>query len=447
MDSQTEYLLSLRAIRERAKIVADATHAGELSHFDFHEDLLGDVADFVTSVIKFPDMVSSFQRDYGPDKFDTIPPHGRWQHFDLGNVPRITALIRDWKVDAAKCDNYEVTRRLVDLFFVSVLLDAGAGDHWRYIEPSTEREYERSEGIAVASLYMFQSLAFAYTEHESDKVPLVNGKLLIERKGLEQLRTDVLEQGFQVSDSNSMLGIASRGDLLRSLGRSLLAHPDIFGNEGRPGNLVDYMIKTAGGSSELDIITLWDTLQTLLIPIWPKDRITIAGKAIGDAWPLQVLQRKACSSHNLTDSIQPFHKLTQWLTYSLMVPFQRILGLQWVNAESLTALAEYRNGGLFVDLGVLQLKKEALNRGLKESGGLLPMFEAGDDVIVEWRAVTLALIDELYKMVLSRMDGVHLTMAQLLEAGSWKSGREVAAKHRPETKSSPILIKSDGTVF
>jgi Protein of unknown function (DUF1688) len=75
------------------------------------------------------------------------------------------------------------------------------------------------------------------------------------------------------------------------------------------------------------------------------------------------------------------------------------------------------------------------------------MFEGGDDVIVEWRAVPLVFIDKLYKMVLSRMDGVHLTMAQLLEAGSWKSGREIAAKHRPETKSSPILIKSDATIF
>jgi Protein of unknown function (DUF1688) len=45
------YVLSLRAIRERAEIVADGTLARELSHFDFDEDLLGDVADSVTSVI------------------------------------------------------------------------------------------------------------------------------------------------------------------------------------------------------------------------------------------------------------------------------------------------------------------------------------------------------------------------------------------------------------
>jgi hypothetical protein len=64
-----------------------------------------------------------------------------------------------WK--GADVDEKEITRRLIDLFFVSVLLDAGAGDDWRFIEPETDRKYERSEGIAVASLYMFSAGDFA----------------------------------------------------------------------------------------------------------------------------------------------------------------------------------------------------------------------------------------------------------------------------------------------
>ncbi|RSL63477.1 hypothetical protein CEP53_004399 [Fusarium sp. AF-6] len=425
MDSQAKYLLSLRAIRERAKIVGDVAKAGKLSHFDLHEEKLDEVVDFVASVIK---------RDFGPDRFHTIPPHGRWQHFEVGNVPRITSIMDKWEEEG--CDVTEKTRRLIDLFFVSVLLDAGAGDDWRYKEPGSDQVYERSEGIAVASLDMFNSLAFT-----TDTTPTVNGN------GLKQLDTDKLAQGFQVSDSNPMLGVDSRAALLRSLGQSLLDHPDVFGAEGRPGNLVDYLVKTAGESSNLDILALWDILQTLLIPIWPKDRTVVGGTAIGDAWPLSTL-RTGGQSDAAADNIQPFHKLTQWLTYSLMVPFQRVLGMQWINADSLTALPEYRNGGLFVDLGVLTLKKETLDRGLQASGGELPLFEAGDDTIVEWRALTLVLIDMLYAKIQSRMgDGVQLSMAQLLEAGTWKSGREVAAQRRPKTKSSPIIIKSDGTVF
>ncbi|KAF2796795.1 DUF1688-domain-containing protein [Melanomma pulvis-pyrius CBS 109.77] len=426
-----DYLLSLRAIRERAKIVGDAAQAGKLHHFDYHEHRMDDVADFVTSVIK---------RDFGPDKYDTIPPHGRWQHFEVGSIPRIANMTQDWKQNG--CEDLEITRRLIDLFFVSVLLDAGAGDHWRYVEPGAKQEYERSEGIAVASLHMFNSRVFA--AEKSGTTPLVDGK------GLEQLEAHTLAEGFQASDSNPMLGVDTRSDLLRSLGTSLLAHSDIFGAEGRPGNLVDYMVNITGESSGLDVLKLWDVLQTLLIPIWPKDRTVVDGRPLGDAWPLSTLQTQETTSatkYASPEYIQPFHKLTQWLTYSLMVPFQRVLGLQWVNADSLTALPEYRNGGLFVDLGALSLKREALDRGLKRPGGELPLFEAGDDVVVEWRAMTLVLIDKLYDMVLSRIDGVHLSMAQLLEAGTWKSGREIAAQRRPSTKSSPILIKSDGTVF
>jgi Protein of unknown function (DUF1688) len=86
-------------------------------------------------------------------------------------VPRITNMMQDWK--KAGCNDLELTRRLIDLFFVSVILDAGAGDEWRYIEPQTERKYERSEGIAVASLHMFNSLAF--TASKSARIPSVDG--------------------------------------------------------------------------------------------------------------------------------------------------------------------------------------------------------------------------------------------------------------------------------
>lgn len=86
-------------------------------------------------------------------------------------MPRIANVMKEWESDG--CDRAELVRRLVDLFFVSVLLDAGAGDRWRYVEPGTGKTYERSEGIAVASLHMFTSLAF--TASEVGTAPMVNG--------------------------------------------------------------------------------------------------------------------------------------------------------------------------------------------------------------------------------------------------------------------------------
>lgn len=201
----------------------------------------------------------------------------------------------------------------------------------------------------------------------------------------------------------------------------------------------------------LDYETLWTVLQKLLLPSWPKDRTHIEGVPLGDAWPLEVLKRRAGGdgTKSATIHIQPFHKLTQWLAYSLAVPFVRVLGREWTNADLGTGLPEYRNGGLFVDLGVLQLKPEALKQGLESSKGDLPGFAASSDVIVEWRAMTVALLDELHKILNKQFaqQGVSLTMAQMLEAGSWKGGRELAAKHRPGSSGSPILIQGDGTLF
>ncbi|EQB58484.1 hypothetical protein CGLO_01270 [Colletotrichum gloeosporioides Cg-14] len=79
------------------------------------------------------------------------------------------------------------------------------------------------------------------------------------------------------------------------------------------------------------------------------------------------------------------------------------------------------------------------------------MFEPSDDVIVEWRGITVGFLDrlcvEVNKHLRNELNGHELTLAQLLEAGSWKGGREMAEFSRPNTKEPPILIDSDGTVF
>ncbi|KAJ4252821.1 hypothetical protein NW762_010727 [Fusarium torreyae] len=432
MDSDRDYLLSLQAVREQAGKVYEAAKRGSLKHFDFNENRMSDVADFVCNVI---------ERDFGPDKYHTIPPHGRWQHFETGGVPRVDILIQRWSKDTGD-DKLEITRRLIDLFFVSVLLDAGAGDFWRYTEAGTGQVVVRSEGIAVASLHMFTAGAFS---PETDTKEMVNGK------GLMQLQDSDLIKHFQLSDENPLVGVSSRVQLLQSVGSSLLKLPAIFGELGRPGNLVDYLISKASDSKVLDYEQLWSCLQDVLIPSWPKDRPVFNGQPIGDAWPLDVLADIAEEQGDKQprSKIQPFHKLTQWLAYSLSVPFERQLGYSWKNIQLGTGLPEYRNGGLFVDLGVLALKGDDLEVGKKASSKELPQFDASSDTVVEWRAMTVVLLDELHKIVEDKFkpQGVTLNLAQMLEAGSWKSGRELAAKLRPETKCSPILVISDGTLY
>lgn len=213
----------------------------------------------------------------------------------------------------------------------------------------------------------------------------------------------------------------------------------------------DFLMKKASGSKALDYEQLWSCLQALLIPSWPGNRTVFNGQPIGDAWPLDILATIADEQGDKQERsrIQPFHKLTQWLAYSLSVVFERQLEYTWEKMELGTGLPEYRNGGLFVDLGVLKLKKSDLEAGKESSGQELPQFDASSDVIVEWRAMTVALLDELHQMLQDKYKprGVELSLLQMLEAGTWKSGRELAAELRPDTKCSPILVISDGTLY
>lgn len=119
------------------------------------------------------------KRDFGPDRYAEIPPHGRWQHFDVGGVSRVDLLVTSWRREPG-LDDVEITRRLIDLFFVSVLLDAGAGDVWRFKEQDTGQEITRSEGIAVASLHMFEAGAFSSDPQSKQRV---DGRVNPCRKG------------------------------------------------------------------------------------------------------------------------------------------------------------------------------------------------------------------------------------------------------------------------
>ena len=163
-----------------------------------------------------------------------------------------------------------------------------------------------------------------------------------------------------------------------------------------------------------------------LAPIWPQSRIQCDGVSLGDAWP--------CSSMLSGERIVCFHKLTQWMAYSLMVPMNKLAGINWAGEYLLTGLPEYRNGGLLIDLGLLTLKEVQEKRGVgtyhqnsKKAGQpcveVVPTFSPEDDVIVEWRACTLGFLDMLLPEVnkaLGLEGDKSLSLAQMLEAGTWK---------------------------
>jgi len=77
-------------------------------------------------------------------------------------MDRVQPLIAKWASHPTNTpDTKEEARRLVDLFVVSVLLDAGAGNAWKYTEEQSGQTFTRSEGLGVASVHMFQSGLFS----------------------------------------------------------------------------------------------------------------------------------------------------------------------------------------------------------------------------------------------------------------------------------------------
>lgn len=364
---------------------------GRSRHFSVREQAIQPVADLVVRVIHetYPSLA--------------VPVHGRYRHFEAGGVARMREL--DAVVPAR-----DRAKAKIDLVVVSVLLDAGAGDDWRYEENG--RAYARSEGLAVASFRAFMAGAFS-----SDGSPRADAA------GLARLQEDVFCKHFQVSAENPLVGVEGRVAMMRALGSALASRADVF-EGGRIGGLL-----SALGEGPIEASALLSLLLDALESIWPG-RITLGGHNLGDTWRYPPLGEGR--------DLIPFHKLSQWLVYSLVEPIGES-GRAVVALEQLTGLAEYRNGGLLLDGGVLVPKDPAaLGRRHKVS----------DELIVEWRALTVALLDEVAREVRGRLGKSEgeFPLARVLEGGTWAAGRKIAAEKR-KGGPPPIAIDSDGTVF
>ncbi len=412
-------LRSPGAIRERCREILAQADAGELSHFRLERERLNAPADFVLATIEahYPDL--------------DIPFHSRWRHFQIGGIDRWASLAATLSDDSRE----SIARTRIDLAVTSVLLDAGAGDGWRYVESGTDSrtdlrtdpraypQYSRSEGLALASFHMFAAGAFSSRPDHP---------LQADAKGLAALDRKSFEQAFQIRPDNPLVGTAGRIALLRTLGQALTERTELFGeDQPRVGNLYDYLAARAV-DKELPATAIFAAVLTGLAPIWPG-RVQLGGENLGDVWHHGAIRRDDPSN-----GLVPFHKLSQWLSYSLVEPLEEA-GLRVTELESLTGLAEYRNGGLFVDLGVLALKQPADARR---------SHDVGSELVVEWRALTLALLDELAALIRARLglDAQRLPLIKILEGGTWAAGRR-AARERRAGGGPPIAVHSDGTVF
>lgn len=399
-------LRSTATLRERCNNILHAVDAGHSQHFTLDWNQLDAVAGRVEQVTRsqYPDL--------------KIPYHSRWRHFETGGVNRKVRLdqaLSGLDPSARACAH-------IDLTLVSVLLDAGAGADWRYTEDETGQVLVRSEGLGVATFHAFMQGVFSSNAAEPCRV---------DAQALMQMDEARLSTLFQVSERNPLIGLEGRAHLLRRLGHTLRDHADAFGADGRPGGLFD-LLTLQGKRHQLPAPSVLEALLDHLSPIWLTGN-ELSGIPLGDCWP-----HPLAGGTGVTAGWVPFHKLSQWLTYSLLEPFEWA-GITLTELDGLTGLPEYRNGGLFLDAGVIVPKATDFTSR---------HFSAGDEAIIEWRALTVALIDALAPRVRQRLQrsAAQMPLACILEGGTWAAGRQIARSLRAGGVP-PLKIESDGTVF
>ena len=403
-------LMTAPAVRQRAAQVLAAAEGNRLTHFALDLDRIDEAAAYVADVVRerYPGLV--------------VPLHSRWRHFSVGGRDRWQG-IHD-RLDSAT--TFEAGRTRLDLAVISALLDAGAGTEWRYVEPDSGEVYSRSEGLAVASIDLFTS---GLLSSGADAPFRVNPD------ALAALTEQDLATAFQVTAENPLVGLKSRTHLLHRLAHVIRERSDLFGGDGgreaRLGSLFDRLVACAEDGS-IRASEILNVVLEGLGQLWPG-RLELGGVNLGDTW-----RHPAVHADDPSNGFVPFHKLSQWLTYSLIEPLEEA-GVTVIGLDDLTGLAEYRNGGLFVDLDVLQPKHKAVTA---------EAHTIDSEIVVEWRALTVALLDRIADPLRRNLgvDAEAFPLAKVLEGGTWQAGRRIAEGRR-EGGAPPIQVLSDGTVF
>lgn len=404
-------LMSAALVRQRGQQMLQLARADALADWRLDTAQLPATATLVAQVVR--------------ERYPRLDPpfHARWRHFVFAgrDLWRELDAAQDWPDAASRA------RAAFDLAITSVLLDAGAGPDWTFHDVATGLTTGRSEGLALASLRWFQRGGLS---NHSKGDPLRADAAAL-------LRIDVaaLQEALQVSAQNPLVGLEGRASLLNRLGAALLAQPQLFGSADtpRPGGLFDTLAARAD-TAGLPAAAILEALLDSLGSIW-QSRPVLAGVPLGDCWPHPVLQAQASDP---ADGFVPLHKLSQWLSYSLIEPLLQA-GIRVRDIDALTGLAEYRNGGLLIDMGVLVAR---------EPTALFASHTVDSALVVGWRSLTVALLDELAPLVRAQLgvSAAAFPLACLLEGGTWAAGRRIAAERRAGGVP-PLRITSDGTVF
>jgi len=357
-----------------------------------------------------------------------VPFHSRWRHFEAKGIDRAAILNQRLAALGHAPNSLDALRSRIDLCVISVLLDAGSGPTWKFVD-AAGITHQRSEGLGVASFEAFIRGDFS---SESSK------RLMADARTLARMPRESLAAIFQHSPVNALEGLDGRLSLINRLGdqleqRGLSRVSDLYAEMLAPHD--DQGITRSAKAPSPSAAALLEVTITALANVWLKASTAPDG-ARGDLWP-HPAAHDAQSGQDLARGWVPFHKLSQWLCYSLIEPF-RDAGMVVTDLEALTGLPEYRNGGLLIDTGVITLRDPSQAK---------LTWTPADPLIIEWRALTVTLLDAIAEEVRRQLnrDATSLPLACILEGGSWAAGRHLAERLRGGRP--PLEVDTAGSVF
>lgn len=404
--SPIAFLRSPHAIRQRADAVLAAGLRGELGHFRVELAALDRVVERVARVTR---------RRY-PER--RVPLPSRLDRLRLGGHDRLAPI-------RAGHDPDERARVLFEIAIISILLGAGAGPRWRYRERSTGIEIGRTEGLALASFQAYVDGLFS----NDPRAPM-----RADADALDALDPLRFARALEVRADNPMEGLAGRTELMSQVGSAMRAASHFFA-EPRLGRLFDAMKARAShaatGRPTIPARRMLSMVLETFSPIWPS-RHSVMGVSVGDVWP-----HPAAGGSGPSGGLVPFHTFSQWIVCSLIGVLEEA-GIEVTEIAELPGMTEYRTCGLFVDEGVIVPLHDEVTK---------VAHDVGNEIIVEWRALSLALLGRLGPpLQLALAMDAPLPAVSIIEGGTWTAGRE-AARERRADGSPPILARTDGTVF
>ena len=237
---------------------------------------------------------------------------------------------------------------MIDLAVVSVLLDAGAGPDWRYVEAGHGQRSPDPRGWAWRACTPSAPGCSPATRREP---------LQVDAAGLRRLTADRLAEAFQVARAIRWWAWTAAWRCCAGSAMRWPRGPGVGAVAGQAACFDRHGDRSAGRRRH-DILS-----QLVGVAVG----YLVGGQHYWRSAARRLLAPPRRSGPGLTRGWMPFHKLSQWLTYSLLEPFEWA-GVTVTGLDALTGLPEYRNGGLLLDTGVLRLRDPALGGAHLGSG-------------------------------------------------------------------------------